>query len=306
MSSPARVAAGTTTPTTGSSGGSARTRSSAAASSSATLWTRPLATATAGPPRSSLVIVSPSDSNTTGGPAVKIDAVPAHHREVRHRRDQRAVAGRRAEHRGDQRHAARAARLGEHVGRASARRARPSARKPAPSSIMISGTRSVDRDLGDPVALRVRRLADRAGLHREVLGRDHHRAAVDAARAHHDRVGRRVLAADERARAPGTNPGRAGGRCAPGRRACRAARCFASRSSPPIARAATRRSLRSSRVAVQSASGVASPIAFPSCSVLTPPRRAGTASAGRCSPCAARTSSVRPPVRGRRRGDPAS
>ena len=29
--------------------------------------------------------------------------------------------------------------------------------------------------------------------------RDHHRAAVDAARAHHDRVGRRLLAADERA-----------------------------------------------------------------------------------------------------------
>ena len=56
-----------------------------------------------------------------------------------------------------------------------------------------------DRDLGDPVALRVRRRADRAGLHREVLGRDHHRTAVDATRAHHDRVGGRLVAADERA-----------------------------------------------------------------------------------------------------------
>ena len=64
---------------------------------------------------------------------------------------------------------------------------------------MISGTRSIGRDLRDPVALRVGRGADRAGLHGEVLGRDHHRAAVDAARAHDDRVGRRVLTADERA-----------------------------------------------------------------------------------------------------------
>jgi hypothetical protein len=35
---------------------------------------RPLATATPGPPRSSFEIVSPIDSYTTGGPAVKIAA----------------------------------------------------------------------------------------------------------------------------------------------------------------------------------------------------------------------------------------
>jgi hypothetical protein len=37
------------------------------------LWISPLVSATFGPPRSSLVIVSPIDSNTTGGPAVKMD-----------------------------------------------------------------------------------------------------------------------------------------------------------------------------------------------------------------------------------------
>jgi hypothetical protein len=37
-----------------------------------------------------------------------------------------------------------------------------------------------DRDLRDAVPLRVRGLADRAGLHREVFRSDHHRPAVDA------------------------------------------------------------------------------------------------------------------------------
>jgi hypothetical protein len=52
----------------------ARTRSSAVRSSGAALWISPLPTATDGPPSSSFVTDSPSDSSTTGGPAVKIDA----------------------------------------------------------------------------------------------------------------------------------------------------------------------------------------------------------------------------------------
>ena len=45
-------------------------------SSAAMLWTTPLATATAGPPRSCFVTSSPSEASTTGGPAVKIAASP--------------------------------------------------------------------------------------------------------------------------------------------------------------------------------------------------------------------------------------
>src|SRR5262245_35793522 len=49
-----------------------RMLSTTPSSSSARLWITPLASATAGPPRSSLEISSPVDSFTTGGPAVKI------------------------------------------------------------------------------------------------------------------------------------------------------------------------------------------------------------------------------------------
>ena len=48
--------------------------SSRAPSSATTLWTRPLATATSGPPSSSLVTSSPSEASTTGGPAVNTQA----------------------------------------------------------------------------------------------------------------------------------------------------------------------------------------------------------------------------------------
>ena len=124
--------------------------------------------------------------------------VLAHHREVGHRRHQRAVPGRCAEHRGDQRHAARAARLREEIGR----RARVHASVGAETcAFQHHHERHLvgDGDLGNAVALRVARLADRARLHGEVLGGDHHRATVDATRAHDDRVGGKVGTAHERA-----------------------------------------------------------------------------------------------------------
>ena len=171
--------------------------------------------------------------------------VAAHHREVGDRRDQRTVTGRRAEDRGDERHPAGAPRLGEHVGRRGrgdrAVGAVTGAFQHHDERHAVGG-----RDLRDPVALRVRGRVDRAGLHREVLGRDHHRAAVDPARTHDDRVGRRVLAADERAELLE--------RSRSSRWAMRArtsslpaSRCLRSRSSPPIAREASRRRARSSR-----------------------------------------------------------
>ena len=150
--------AGTTTPTTGSSRGSARTRSSAAASSSATLWISPLGERDARPAE---VLLGDrprrATRSTTGGPAVKIDAWRAHHREVGHRRDQRAVAGRRAEHRGDERDAgpssgpARAGRSGSRAWRSPV--------GPEPGALEHHDQRHPvgDRDLRDPVALRVRR-----------------------------------------------------------------------------------------------------------------------------------------------------
>ena len=52
-------------------------------------------------------------------------------------------------------------------------------------------------ELGHAVALGVGVRADRAGHHREVLGGDHDGPAVDAARAHHDGVGRGLLAAHQ-------------------------------------------------------------------------------------------------------------
>ncbi len=144
------------------------------------------------------MIVSPIDSYTTGGPAVKIDAC----RLITLKSDIGATSapwpGGCAEHRGDERDASGAARLREHVGRGSRVAL---AVGPEAGAFQHHDQRHPvgDRDLRDAVPLRVRRLADRAGLDREVLGRDHHRPALDATGAHHDRVGRRVVAADERA-----------------------------------------------------------------------------------------------------------
>jgi hypothetical protein len=56
-----------------------------------------------------------------------------------------------------------------------------------------------ERDLGDAVPLGVGRAADRPRLHREVLGRDHHRTPGDATRTHHERVGGGIGPAHERA-----------------------------------------------------------------------------------------------------------
>ena len=218
------------------------------------------------------MIVSPSDSNTTGGPAVKIDACSV----ITVKSDIGATSapcpadapstavtsGTRPEHR-----AWASMSVGVRTG------ACPSARKPAPSSIMISGTRSVTASSATRYRFEFAALADRAGLHGEVLGGDHHRPAVDASRAHDDRVGRQVLTADERAellertRVEQVVDARpdvelAGGavlRPAAPRRPWRGRR--------HAARA------RSSRVALQSASSVVSPIRsplVPSCSVADP------------------------------------
>ena len=125
--------------------------------------------------------------------------VPAHHAEVRQRRDERAMAGRRAEHCGDERHPARAPRLGEHVGGCARAASAPVGPKAGAFEHHDQRHAVDDRELGHAVALGVGRRADRARLHGEVFGRDHDRAAVDAARTHDDGVGGGVLAADERA-----------------------------------------------------------------------------------------------------------
>ena len=109
------------------------------------------------------------------------------------------MAGRRAEHGCDQRYPAGAPRLGEHVGRGPGTVAAAVGAEAGAFEQHDQRHAVGNGDLGHAVALRVRRAADRAGLHREVFGCDHHRAAVDATRAHDDRVGGRVLAADERA-----------------------------------------------------------------------------------------------------------
>ena len=171
--------------------------SRAAASSGAALWIRPLARATSGPPRSSLLIFSPSDSKTTGGPAVNTEACARHHREVGHRRDQRAVAGRCAEDGGDQRHPARAAGLGEQVG-GGARVGLAVGPEAGPFEHHHQRHPVGHRDLGHPVALGVGRRADRARHHGEVLGRHHHRPAVDRARADDHGIGGSVGPPDQR------------------------------------------------------------------------------------------------------------
>ena len=133
--------------------------------------------------------------------------VRAHHREVGHRRDQRAVAGRRAEHRGDQRHVARAARLREQVGRRAAVGLAVGAEAGAVEHHHQRHA-VAQRELGDAVALRVGGVADRARLHGEVLGGDHHRTAArrGPTRARWRRPGPRRHRRACRAR--GTNRGR--------------------------------------------------------------------------------------------------
>ena len=195
------------------------------------------------------MIVSPIDSNTTGGPGGEDRRVAAHHREVGDRRDERAVPGRRAEHRGHERHPAGAPRLGEHVGRGRRAVAAPVGAEAGAFEHHDQRHAVGDRDLGDAVALGVGGRADRAGLHREVLGRDHHRPAVDAARTHHDRVGGRFLAADERAELLERTGVEEVRRCARGRRACRRrGACAAVRRRPSRAtpRAGAARSSRTS------------------------------------------------------------
>ena len=134
-----------------------------------------------------------------GRPGREDRRVAAHHREVRDRRDERAVAGRRAEDGRHERDPAGAAGLGEHVGGGPG--AVPAAVGTEPGAFEQHDQRNPvgDGDLRDAVSLRVGRAADRAGLHGEVLGRDHHRAAIDATGAHDDRVGRCLFAAHERA-----------------------------------------------------------------------------------------------------------
>ena len=129
----------------------------------------PLASATDGPPRSSFEISSPVDSFTTGGPAVKIAPWLAHDGPVAHRRDQRAVPGRRAEQAADRRHLARALRLGEQVGGGAAV---VLAAGPEAGALEQHHQRDpvAQRQFGEPVALGVAAWADAAGQRGEVLG----------------------------------------------------------------------------------------------------------------------------------------
>ena len=209
--------AGTTTRSTGSTTGSGGSSSSAAASSAATLWISPLGDrdrrARRGPPSRRPRRV---DSFTTGGPAVKIARRLGHHAEVRHRRDQRAVAGRRAHARRHHGDPTGALRLREQVGRGAAA-VRTSGGSPAPSSSMTSGIRSRQGELGDAVALRVAARPDRPGEGGEVLGADHDRPAVDRALTRDDarRPARRHRPACP---ARGTVPDRATRRPGRGRR----------------------------------------------------------------------------------------
>ena len=144
------------------------------------------------------MIVSPSDSNTTGGPAVKIDPCSL----ITEKSDIGATS---------------APCPADAPSTAVTSGTRPEQRACASRSVGVRRVRAPvgaeartlehhherhpvgDRDLGDPVALRVARLADGARLHGEVLGRDHHRTAVDAPGAHDERVGGQVRPADERA-----------------------------------------------------------------------------------------------------------
>ncbi len=98
------------------------------------------------------------------------------------------MARRRAEQAADHRHLAGALRLGEQIGGGSAvvLAAGPEAgafeqhhqRNPVPQ-----------RQLREPIALRVSARADAARQRGEVLGTDHHRRAIDKARAGDDPVG---------------------------------------------------------------------------------------------------------------------
>ena len=124
-------------------------------------------------------------------------ALAAHHGEVADRRDQRAVSGRRPEHRGDRRYPPRAPGLGEQVGRAAAV---VGTGGPKPGAFEHHHQRDLvaQCQLGHPVALGIAARCDGSGHGREVLGADHHRRSVDQTGAGDDGVGG-DLAPDERA-----------------------------------------------------------------------------------------------------------
>ncbi len=176
-----------------------------------------------------------------------------HHDEVHERRRERAVPGRRPHHHCDRRHEAREMRQRLEVVR---RPAPPLERVLRPLARALEQHHERDAllpgELGEALPLRGGAESDRAAHHGEVLRADEHGPAVDQAVPGDEPVGRH-----RRRRHPG----------APTRRACRArrtcprraaastrarassrppARCVSSRSLPPIARAASRRSCRSS------------------------------------------------------------
>ena len=124
-------------------------------------------------------MVSPSDVNTTGGPAVKIEAwsvitvksdIGATNAPCPAEAPSTAVtSGTRPEHRAWARRS---------VGVRTARVALGAEARALQHHDQRHAVRH--RDLGDAVPLRVRPLADRPRLHGEVLGRDHDGPAVDA------------------------------------------------------------------------------------------------------------------------------
>ena len=124
-------------------------------------------------------------------------ALSAHDSEVAHRRHQRAMSGRRAEHGGDGRHLARALRLGEQVG---GRATVVSAAGTEAGALEHHHQRNLvaKRQFGDAVTLGVAAGTDAAGQGGEVLGAQHHRRTIDRTGTDDEPVGR-DLAADERA-----------------------------------------------------------------------------------------------------------
>ena len=148
--------------------------SSTASSSSARLWITPLASATAGPPRSSFEISSPVDSLTTGGPAVKI--APWRLMMVKSQTGATSAPcpADGPSTRGDGRDLARALRLGEQVGGGAAVMLSAG---PESGALEQHHQRNLvaQRQFGEPVALGVAAGADAAGQRGEVLGADHHR-----------------------------------------------------------------------------------------------------------------------------------
>ena len=148
--------------------------SSTASSSSARLWITPLASATAGSAEvllRNLFARRLFDDRRAGG---EDRALAAHDGEVAHRRDQRAVPGRRAEQPRHGRNLAGALRLGEQIGGGAAVMLSAG---PETGALEQHHQRNpvAQRQLGEPVALRVAAGADAARQRGEVLRADHHR-----------------------------------------------------------------------------------------------------------------------------------